>query len=51
MATRSSALLGSSARYGGSDRMKPNPAFNRTRRSAQFFLADVGGGGPVNSAR
>ena len=25
-----------------------NPAFERTRRLAQFFLGDAGGGGPLN---
>ncbi len=27
-----------------------NPAFNRTRRSAQFFLGGVCGDGPVNAS-
>jgi len=28
--------------------MGPNHAFNRTRRLRAFYLANAGGGGPVN---
>jgi hypothetical protein len=31
--------------------VRPNPAFNRTRRIRVFCLANVAGGGPVNLFR